>query len=261
MRAILLFCLGAIAALACSSPTEPSPPQAPLIETQVSETSAVLSKAPPATVEADRLLLPDLVTMKPREIYVAVEGGKRILRFSTTVTNAGDGPMEIEGALNRATGGAIATQILTFASGEQEIRSAGAFHVDNQHRHWHLDNFALFELRSLNMAGNEGVTASQSKITFCLIDEFVIEQDEHHAPPPEFLTCEWSRQGISRGWSETYAAGLPGQSLDIANVPDGEYTLRTTIDPDNRLLESNEANNVFVIHIALKGGTVQIINP
>ncbi|MEJ7592501.1 MAG: lysyl oxidase family protein [Planctomycetaceae bacterium] len=62
----------------------------------------------------------------------------------------------------------------------------------------------------------------------------------------------WTDPGLSVGWADVYDRGLEGQSIDITNVPDGNYWLETVVDPDNRLMESNENNNVTRIQITLR---------
>ena len=66
---------------------------------------------------------------------------------------------------------------------------------------------------------------------------------------PQFLNCG-QIQGISVGWADVYDRGLEGQSIEITNVPDGNYWLEVVVDPDNHIIESNENNNVTRIQIA-----------
>jgi hypothetical protein len=65
-------------------------------------------------------------------------------------------------------------------------------------------------------------------------------------------------QGLSPGWVDIYEWYLPGQYLDVSGVPNGDYVLETTADPDNKLVESNENNNCGTVLIRLTGvGTPQ----
>ena len=54
------------------------------------------------------------------------------------------------------------------------------------------------------------------------------------------------------GWADMYSAGSSGQLLNIAGVPVGpRYWLRQTVDPNNRIHETDETNNSFEILIDL----------
>ncbi|HEY8173639.1 MAG TPA: lysyl oxidase family protein, partial [Dehalococcoidia bacterium] len=66
-------------------------------------------------------------------------------------------------------------------------------------------------------------------------------------------------QGISAGWSDTYAASIPGQDIDISGLPDGRYAIKTTVDPDRRLIESDDDNNTSTTYVALSGTEIQIL--
>lgn len=99
------------------------------------------------------------------------------------------------------------------------------------HGHPHFNSFAKAEL----LDSTNTVVAVGRKQGFCLLD----------------LECGNPRyncgdQGITVGCSDVYASGLPCQYIDItdSNLPDGDYTLRVTLDPDGAIPEANENNNV-----------------
>ena len=58
------------------------------------------------------------------------------------------------------------------------------------------------------------------------------------------------------GWGDTYKYTLADQSIDITSVPDGIYWLISTADPDNRIAETNDANNATRLKIQIAGDTV-----
>ncbi|MBL9107490.1 MAG: hypothetical protein JNL82_41775 [Myxococcales bacterium] len=68
--------------------------------------------------------------------------------------------------------------------------------------------------------------------------------------PLEPAKFDCANQGISRGFSDFYDAGLPCQWIDITGVPPGEYTLRISVNnprPETALPVLNErdySNNV-----------------
>jgi hypothetical protein len=249
----LAAALPLIALMACSDadePREPVPPRSD-VESQDSSSGAESS-----------LLLPDLVTSVPAEVYVQYSlAGVKELRFSTLVENIGPGPLQIQGELNERETEAAATQVITTEHGNQEARFAGDLELDEAHGHWHLEKFALFELWPYQPGQTTPATlAGGSKITFCLMDQFPVEPGPvNAAPEPTFIECNWRMQGISPGWSEIYDATLPGQSLDIDGLPDGLYTFRATIDPDNNLFESDEDNNAISVVLDIRGDEVEIV--
>ena len=61
--------------------------------------------------------------------------------------------------------------------------------------------------------------------------------------PNELPKFDCANQGISRGFSDWYEAGLPCQWIDISGVPAGDYILRITLNqprPDTALPVLNE---------------------
>jgi hypothetical protein len=49
--------------------------------------------------------------------------------------------------------------------------------------------------------------------------------------------------GLSPGWNDTYRASLPGQSIDVTDLPDGKYRLWTEIDERGWFKEATRADN------------------
>ena len=93
------------------------------------------------------------------------------------------------------------------------------------------------------------IVAAGDKVSFCLLD---VERYNTSGPgSPHYLNCG-QIQGISVGWADVYDRGLEGQSIEITNVPNGNYWLEVVVDPDNHIIESNENNNVTRIQIALQ---------
>ena len=40
-------------------------------------------------------------------------------------------------------------------------------------------------------------------------------------------------------------------------MPDGRYAIRSTADPENRLLETNDTNNRSIVYIQLTGNRIE----
>jgi hypothetical protein len=86
------------------------------------------------------------------------------------------------------------------------------------------------------------VVVTGSKQGFCL--------EDFGCAHPQY---DCGNQGITVGCVDVYSAGLPCQYVDItdANLPDGDYTLRVTQDPQNVIAEANESNNVATATVHL----------
>jgi hypothetical protein len=233
-------------------PVEYGPPPADLLVPTVSLPTPTPVPGSPA--------LPDLETTVPGRIYIEVsQAGRKLLRFSTTVRNVGEGPIALEGKPDR-TGKMIATQIIRLHGGGSKNQVVGTFVRSASHRHWHLENFALFELWPAGGSAPPQTPArTQNKITFCLLDETPIQPPPANvADRPEFIGCDWQHQGISEGWMETYVATLPEQWVDVTGLPGGTYHLRVTLDPDSILHETDRSNNTVTLTIAIQGNSVTV---
>lgn len=53
------------------------------------------------------------------------------------------------------------------------------------------------------------------------------------------------------GWSDEYNWFLPGQYVEVSDVPDGTYILDTTVDPTGRLIERDTTNNCGAVRVTL----------
>jgi cysteine-rich repeat protein len=106
------------------------------------------------------------------------------------------------------------------------------------HGHPHFESFAAAEL----LDSNGVVVVTGSKQGFCL--------EDFGCAHPQY---DCGNQGITVGCVDVYSAGLPCQYVDItdANLPDGDYTLRVTQDPENVIAEANENNNVATATVHL----------
>ena len=65
------------------------------------------------------------------------------------------------------------------------------------------------------------------------------------------------------GWSDIYGAHLPGQSIELTNLKDGDYRLIVEADPRNRLVETNDDDNTscVLLNLSITTQTFSILNP
>lgn len=208
---------------------------------------------------------PDLRTTRKylaRDLRIVHEGGRKLLRFSNNVRNDGDGPLELRPENDPVTNTTDAYQRV-YSHDEDgswyldsEIK-VGTFAFHEAHNHWHFADFAGYYLHEVTSRGWLGPLIGEgSKVTFCIADVVRIDSTlEHSASTAAYpvSNCDQnSTTGLSVGWGDTYKYSLADQSIDITGLPDGRYWLVSTADPDNRLLETNDANNSTKLKIEIR---------
>lgn len=226
-------------------------------------------------------LLPDLQTLLPQDLeIVSVRSGRNIekrLRFDNEVLNRGTGPLELyPDSVNCDPGSRMAIQRIyqdsglaspgVFQRGDDNVvttHNAGCMRFHPQHRHWHFDDFAKYELKTLNADGTVGGTVEvvgrlvqSTKVSFCIIDVHHRESLPGSPASAYYTQCgRDSTLGISIGWSDEYHSTLAGQYVDITGVANGTYCLVSTADPLTKLADSNRGNNVAGVRVTINGGT------
>ncbi|MFO7546206.1 MAG: lysyl oxidase family protein [Trueperaceae bacterium] len=218
----------------------------------------------PATRPPPRELLPDLRVLPPSELTLIgsrAEGNLR-LKFTTVVWNDGDGPVEVRGAYDEATGALHVAQYLHLENGEVVPGpTVGTFDFEHRHGHLHLNGFARYELWSLDDDGEPlALEAVNPKVGFCLMDNLPIDGDR---PPeePTYFECEADIQGISVGYGDLYAAELFEQDLNVSHLPDGRYRLVNVANPEGVIRERDTRNNARAVDFVLSGRTVSTEGP
>lgn len=200
--------------------------------------------------------LPDLIVwasearglLYDTSIDTETQPGRRLVRFSVATANIGDGPLEVEGILGPG-GRTSATQIVYRSDGSTTRRAAGTFVFDEHadHTHWHLADYAQYNLRAISAGDGVGaIVARSTKVSFCLMDSV---RYDARSGANAIYNC--GRQGISVGWADVYGRQLTGQWIDVTGVPAGAYWLEVIVDPLNRLAEKDESNNVARVRITL----------
>lgn len=120
------------------------------------------------------------------------------------------------------------------------------FHYSECHDHHHFDHFADYQLLD-----GDAEVASGHKQAFCMLDT------GSWAWPFELPKFDCGNQGISRGFTDQYEAGLPCQWIDVTDVTPGEYTLRIELNPTRAgdayplLAERDYANNTLELGVTV----------
>jgi hypothetical protein len=204
---------------------------------------------------------PDLVTLVPYDLHVTLEEGHKLLRLGNAVANIGAGPLELRPEHDVDAGVTVAIQSLYThdAQGHWTVlseREVGEFVYHPDHGHWHFAGFARYDLLDAEGA----VVRSSGKVSFCMLDGGLYAPDLPHTAPHTYAFCGQDEvQGISVGWADYYGASLPDQWVDVTGVPNGVYTLVSTADPEDRLLERNETNNATSVKIRIRGRKVIVL--
>jgi hypothetical protein len=203
-----------------------------------------------AEAQTGAAVYPDLKTVPPSSLRFATvnyQGSTRkVLRFTNTVWNAGEGPLELHGTPG---GGSTVSQRIYDGGGgfsDQTVSNDFVFH--SGHDHFHFEDFAEYELWTKAdydrwVASGRSVGGAQrvgEKTTFCIMDTTHIESLPGSPSSPGYATCGSEVQGLSVGWGDTYSYNLPEQWIDLGSsyLSDGSYVLRSIADPRNKLYES-----------------------
>ena len=139
------------------------------------------------------------------EGVVGGSGYRRILRFDTVIMNSGDGDLVVG---NRS---------------DPDNPYAKWFQFHTCHGHYHLADFSIYELLTLD--GTRVVAGT--KQGFCMEDSFKYDGGKSNG-----YNCEY--QGITSGWGDWYYKQLVGQWIDITGVPEGDYIVRVTINKGDK---------------------------
>lgn len=183
--------------------------------------------------------------------------GRTLLRASTASINTGRGPLELIGS-SLAPG--VYQRIYSSDGGYRDVY-AGTFTFHPGHGHLHFDNWLNFRLREVLPGNGVGdITVQGNKTSFAIID---LEIYDLSLPghPSEAHYEGGLVQGMSVGWADVYGGTLLDQWIDITGVAPARYWLEAEVDPDHRVVEANESNNLVRILIDLTFlGTTNVPN-
>lgn len=223
----------------------------------------VATASDPSATAADgsvvpRDLLPDLVTLPLEAFHLTYEDKGKVLRFSTSVMNIGNGPLDITGVRSSVTDPNLkVTQTILRSDGSRRTVSTGAvmrYAVLDGHDHFHVQEYERYQLRPLG----ESAWRGSHKEGFCLRDDANLA-GKHASRYPD-LDCGEDeedealqvRQGQTEGWVDVYDWYLPGQFIDLDGLSlPGDFCVAADVDPQQHLTEATRSNNSTstVVHI------------
>lgn len=222
--------------------------------------------------------LPDLRTLQPNGLRLVRDrgSGRAFLRFNNSIINVGPGPLELFGReIETADHGSdipegheagphqhISVYQRIFDINEQVLIEpfVGEFIHHNQHSHWHLEEFARYEVWKVRPGGFlYDLVSVNAKVSYCVTDLRpagpALGFDSR--PRSAYLSCSGTLQGLTQGWVDTYVSGLARQWVELTGVEDGSYALRSVVDPTDTILEVDETNNAAVTYFQLVDGQLE----
>ena len=222
------------------------------------------------------------------ESEVQEQSARLCMRFDQVFANMGEGPLELRFVIPHdasATAHDIFQRIYRSDDpAAYDERTAGQWVYHAIHQHYHYTGFGLSLLWPADASGRAAASpirvrrhslggsrsqgtpqpvGSGRKIGFCLADtelDFWLRKGDgprtYNAPDCLFTAFgddqnDYLVQGITAGWADVYDWYLPDQYIEVSGVGDGYYILETIADPDNTLLEADEANNCAAVLIRL----------
>lgn len=235
MKSRMLYaCLGTLLIIGCSDlPNEAARPP------RVFGTDRRL------TQQANTNFYPDMLALPPQSVYLQVQDGRPTIRFTTSMANIGNGPLQVRA---RPEGDrTISTQeILDTRGNVVETAPTGVFERHPEHNHFHVDQVSRYELRQGSLTGP--IVALSAKVSFCLEDTVTFGNRSYGR---FYQQCTATLQGISPGWCDVYKSDVPGQELSVANLPRGEYYLVNLYDPSNKFRDADRSNHTAWVRLEL----------
>jgi lysyl oxidase len=220
---------------------------------------SALTRAPIVT-DPDPATIPDLVALPAYGIQVSVEGGRDRLNFGANVWDRGPASLVVEGF--RVDGEDLMDAYQYFFDGDEIVgrASVGSFAFDRRdgHQHWHFLQFARYRLLDATLSG----VVRSRKQSFCLAPtdalDLTVENAVWRPDDLGFSQCGWEdalwiREVLPTGWGDTYFQGVPGQSFDITDLPNGTYWIEVRANPLGSLYDNDPTNDTSLREVILGG--------
>jgi len=216
----------------------------------------------PLVTEPNVETLPDLRSLPAFGMKVHHRrSGRDVLSFGANVWVAGNAKLDIEGF--RRADEDVMDAYQYFFDGDEAVGRApvGTMEYDTRdgHHHWHLLQFARYELR----AADATTVARSRKQSFCILptDPVDLSLDDAERRPHQTVlgsACGeadalWIRETLPLGWGDTYHQSRGGQAFDVTELPNGTYFVAVVANPTGELHETDRANNTTLRRIRLGG--------
>lgn len=147
---------------------------------------------------------------------IGAYGWRRLMVFDVVIVNAGGGDLVVG---DRSEPGNFYAPI---------------FYLDECHGHYHMQGFSEYLVRN----GDGDVVGTGHKQGFCFEDSFKFSGN-----PSGGYNCNY--QGITQGWGDWYYKQLPGQWVDVTDLPAGDYMLEVNINVQELPYQFEEGENRY----------------
>jgi hypothetical protein len=205
-------------------------------------------------------VLPDLMPKPQNNVLTQKVKGRWRIRFNTIIVNVGEGDFLLR-AVRDVRGGWDSEQDIPYSeegARRVPVRAPIVWGGDG-HEHWHIERVALVRLVPLSKDGRVEQGAKplvDTKVGFCFYDHTQelptgLAEARYSAKSCGKEDTTVVGMGLSPGWNDTYRMGLPGQAIDVTNLPEGTYRLYTDIDPQGWFQEASTRNNRTWIDLEL----------
>jgi hypothetical protein len=180
------------------------------------------------------------------------------LWFDTRAQNLGTVPVQLTVDKVDTPESSTVSQCVSWQSADAHLcrrtEVVGGYTWHDEHRHFHYEDFARYQLRRLAADGrpdysSAGLIAASDKVSFCFIDSTRVRDDA--APIFFYNTCLPTVQGISPGWTDIYSSSMWGQNMPIPGLPNGEYALIVELDYENTLSETDNDDNYVEVTVRI----------
>jgi hypothetical protein len=197
-------------------------------------------------------MLPDIAPAPPLDPQLTVENGRMLLRFSTLLENVGDGDFILR-AVRTGNHWVVDQDVQYTKSGAKVYRTpADLVWGGDGHNHWHVRRVAINRLFPLRADGKIRPGAKglpDAKVGFCYYDGLRQLDDARQDAVYSRLSCGTKDDtaigmGLTWGWGDLYPFLLPGQSIDVTDVPGGRYRLQVEVDEKRWFHEARRDNNI-----------------
>lgn len=202
-------------------------------------------------------LVPDVTEAWVEYEYIDFDGhdfvfGPASVTFDTRAQNLGQVPIDLQADDPRNLEGSTVSQCISWTTNLvcRQRTQVGGFTWHEAHRHYHFDDFASYELRTLNADGtpdfqSSGLVSTSPKVSFCLVDSDQVR--ENSSPVPRYTVCNPYQEGISPGYTDIYDAGIEGQYVSLNGRGNGRYALVVSLNTAAHVHETNTHNNRIVV--------------
>ena len=204
-------------------------------------------------------VLPDLVPQPPKALHTKQVDGRWQVEFSSIIVNTGEGEFVLHA--NRDNGQWHLFQDVPYSTSGAKVVPIPSKLIwgGDGHNHWHVERVAINWMVPVGPDGKPEPGATplvDSKVGFCMYDfDRVLDRGptkaEHVRGTCGDQQATDSYQGLSVGWEDVYDWTLPGQNIDVQDLPDGQYRLYAQVDKDRRFREANRANDLTWVDFTL----------